>query len=142
MSYSSDQSPDHHMFDNVFVNPAAYRAFLQSGTWPDGAMLLIEGRAGVTRGSINKRGSSQATEIMGLEVHVKDSKRFEGSWAFFAFDDDQTAKMIPHTESCYSCHDAHAAVDTTFVQFYPTLIDTAKAKGTLSANYLRESKTQ
>jgi hypothetical protein len=30
-------------------------------------------------------------------------------------------------------------VDTTFVQFYPTLYSTAKAKGTLSAAYLKET---
>ena len=29
---------------------------------------------------------------------------------------------------CYSCHEQHGAVDTTFVQFYPTLIDAAKQK--------------
>jgi hypothetical protein len=142
MSYSSEGAPDHHMFDNVFVNPGAYRTFLKTGTWPDGTMLLIEARAGASKGSINKRGAFQTTEVMGLEVHVKDSKRFEGSWAFFGFDDAATAKMIPQTEQCYSCHAAHAAVDTTFVQFYPTLIDTATAKGTLSANYLRENKGQ
>lgn len=144
MSYSSSASPDHHMFDNVFVNPQAYQSFLKTGTWPDGTMVLIEARSGTSKGSINKRGAFQTTEIMGLEVHVKDSKRFEGSWAFFGFDDTatKTAKMVPHTAECYSCHAAHAAVDTTFVQFYPTLIDIATAKGTLSANYLRESKTQ
>jgi hypothetical protein len=143
MSYSSDAAPDHHMFDNVFVNPQAYQAFLKTGSWPDGTMVLIEARAGASKGSINKRGAFQTTDVMGLEVHIKDSKRFEGSWAFFAFDPDaKSAKMIPQTEQCYSCHAAHAAVDTTFVQFYPTLIDIATAKGTLSANYLRESKNQ
>lgn len=25
---------------------------------------------------------------------------------------------IPHTAACYSCHQQHAAVDTTLVQFY------------------------
>jgi hypothetical protein len=29
-------------------------------------------------------------------------------------------------------------VDTTFVQFYPTLLPLAKTKGTLSAVYLKE----
>jgi hypothetical protein len=29
-------------------------------------------------------------------------------------------------------------VDTTFVQFYPTLLPIAKAKGTLSAAYQKE----
>jgi len=43
--------------------------------------------------------------------------------------------MIPRTASCYSCHAAHGAVDTTFVQFYPTLLPIATAKETLSAAY-------
>jgi DNA-binding transcriptional MerR regulator len=142
MSYSSEPAQDQHEFDNVFVNPSAYQAFLKNGTWPDGTMLLIEARAGTSKGSINKRGAFQTTEVLGLEVHVKDSKRFEGSWAFFGFADAPTAKMIPQTAYCYSCHVAHAAVDTTFVQFYPTLIGIATAKGTLSANYQKESKSQ
>jgi hypothetical protein len=143
MSYSSDQSPDHHMFDNVFVNPQAYQAFVETGRWPEGAMLLIEARMGAKSGSINKRGAFQTTDVMGLEVHVKDSKRFGGDgWGFFGFETGvSSAKMVPTTESCYSCHAQHAAVDTTFVQFYPTLIDIATAKGTLSPNYLKESKS-
>ncbi|MGB6744077.1 MAG: cytochrome P460, partial [Terracidiphilus sp.] len=32
-----------------------------------------------------------------------------------------------------------AAVDTTFVQFYPTLLPIAQKKGTLSASFLKES---
>jgi hypothetical protein len=75
---------------------------------------------------------------MGLEVHVKDEARFPGKWAFFSFDDGKTSKMIPTTAACYSCHSAHAAVDTTFVQFYPTLLPVAQSKGTLSAAYERE----
>ena len=144
MSYTSEKSPDHHMFDNVFANPQAYRSFIETGTWPDGTMLLIEARGGATKGSINKRGAFQTTAVMALEVHVKDSKRFDGGWGFFVYGDDGTssANMISKTEDCYSCHAAHAAVDTTFVQFYPTLIDIAKAKGTLSVNYLNESKGQ
>jgi hypothetical protein len=80
---------------------------------------------------------------MGLEVHVKDEARFPGNWAFFGFDDDgKTGKMIPTTAACYSCHAEHAAVDTTFVQFYPTLLPIAKSKQTLSAAYLKELPTQ
>ena len=50
--------------------------------------------------------------------------------------------MIPTSAGCYSCHAAHAAVDTTFVQFYPTLLPIAKSKGTLSAAYLKDIETQ
>jgi len=52
---------------------------------------------------------------------VKDSARFPGGWAFFAFGNGTTAKIIPLSRDCYSCHAEHGAVDTTFVQFYPTL---------------------
>jgi hypothetical protein len=76
---------------------------------------------------------------MGLEVHVKDTKRFQGDWAFFSFSEGPgAAKMIPTSAECYSCHQQHAAVDTTFVQFYPTLLSIATVKGTLSPAYLSE----
>jgi Cytochrome P460 len=140
MSYSPGaQGADHHMFDNVFVNPESYKAFLQTGTWPDRTMLVLEVRGAEGKGSINQKGNYQGTDRMGLEVHVKDEKRFAGKWAFFGFDDAKTAKMVPLEASCYSCHAAHAAVDTTFVQFYPTLLPISKTKGTLSAGYVKES---
>ena len=144
MSYSKAAMAgmqDHHTFDNVFVNPAAYKAFVKTGTWPDKTMLVLEVRGAEGRGSINQKGNYQST-VMGLEVHVKDEAHFPGKWAFFGFDDDKPAKMIPTTADCYSCHAAHAAVDTTFVQFYPSLLPIAKSKQTLSAAYLKELPTQ
>jgi hypothetical protein len=139
MSYNPAMSMGHHMFDNVFVNPESYKAFLQTGTWPDKTMLVLEGRGAKDKGSINQSGNYQDTGVMGVEVHVKDESRFPGKWAFFAFDGSQAAKMIPTDMACYSCHAQHAAVDTTFVQFYPTLLPIATAKGTLSASYQKES---
>ena len=140
MSYNPVmQMGDHHMFDNVFVNPEAYKAFLETGTWPDKTMLVLEARGAQGKGSINQKGNYQGAEVMGFEVHVKDEARFPGKWAFFGFGDDKTAKMVPTTADCYSCHSQHAAVDTTFVQFYPTLLPIAKSKGTLSAGYQKES---
>ncbi|HKF20714.1 MAG TPA: cytochrome P460 family protein [Candidatus Angelobacter sp.] len=142
MSYSPNaMQMGHHMFDNVFVSPEAYKVFVETGTWPDKTMMVLEGRAAVGKGSINQAGNYQSTEIHGLEVHVKDA-RFPGQWAFFMFMDGKTAKMIPQTESCYSCHSDHGAVDTTFVQFYPTLLPVAKSKGTLAAAYLKEVAAQ
>jgi hypothetical protein len=133
---------DHHMFDNVFVNPEAYAAFQQTGTWPDKTVLMLEGRMAQGKGSINQKGNFQSTELMGIEAHVKDEARFPGKWAFFIFGDAKTAKMVPTTMECYSCHADHAAVDTTFVQFYPTLLPIAQSKGTLSASYQKESVEQ
>ncbi len=138
MSYNTTMSGmDHHMFDNVFVNPEAYNSFLATGTWPDKTMLVLEGRMAEGKGSINQKGNFQSTEVMGIEIHVKDQSR--GSWAFYIFGDAKTAKLVDRSMACYSCHAEHAAVDTTFVQFYPTLLPIAKSKGTLSAAYQKES---
>ena len=139
MSYAPGMQMGHHMFDNVFVNPEAYKKFVETGTWPDKTMFVLEVRGAVDKGSINQKGSYQSTEVMGREVHIKDEARFPGKWAFFGFDDGNTGKMIPTTADCYSCHAAHGAVDTTFVQFYPTLLPLAKSKGTLSVAYQKET---
>lgn len=130
---------DHSMFDNVFVDPQAYRSFLATGTWPDKTVMVLEVREARNKGSINQRGHFQGTEVMGFEVHVKDEARFPGKWAFYDFDSPASnGKLIPSGAPCYSCHAAHAAVDTTFVQFYPTLLPLAQKKGTLSEAYLKE----
>jgi len=141
MSYAANGMGGHSMFDNVFVNPDAYKAFGETGRWPDKTMLVLEVRGAATNASINKSGHFQTPDVMGREVHVKDEGRFPGKWAFFGFDASDTAKMVPKEAACYSCHEQHAAVDTTFVQFYPTLLDIAKGKGTLSSGYLDEEKT-
>jgi len=140
MSYNPAMNMDHHMFDNVFVNPEAYKTFVETGTWPDKTMLVLEARMAKGKGSINQKGNYQSPELMGVEVHVKDEARFPGKWAFFGgLEDGKSAKMIPTTADCYTCHAAHAAVDTTFVQFYPTLLPIAEHKGTLSPAYQKES---
>ena len=142
MSYNPNaMDMGHHMFDNVFAMPDAYKSFLDKGTWPDGTVLILEGRKAEGRGSINQKGNYQSTEITGIEAHVKDEVRFPGKWAFFIFGDAKTAKMVPANMECYTCHSQHAAVDTTFVQFYPTLLPVAQSKGTLSAEYRKESAT-
>ena len=141
MSYNPAMRMGHHMFDNVFVNPEAYQKFVETGTWPDKTVFVLEARGAKDKGSINKAGNYQSTEVMAREVHVKDEARFPGKWAFFGFDDAKTAKMVPLAAECYTCHSAHAAVDTTFVQFYPTLLPIAQSKGTLSAAYVKENGT-
>ena len=129
-----------HMFNNVFVQRAAYLEFQKTGVWPDKTVLLLENRGGATDVSINKRGMVQTQEIMGREAHVKDSARFKGGWAFFGFDGGKPAEEMDHSASCYSCHQSHAAADTTFVQFYPTLLPTATKLGTLNPAYVAETK--
>jgi Cytochrome P460 len=140
MSYSPMSGmANHSMFDNVFVNPESYKIFMATGTWPDKTVLVLEIRGAQTKGSINQTGHYQDSEVMGTEVHVKDEARFPGKWAFFGFENQVSGKMVPAGAACYTCHAEHAAVDTTFVQFYPTLLEVAKKKGTLSPAYVKET---
>ena len=44
------------MFDNMFVTPKAYRAFLESGRRPDKTMFILEVRRAAGKGSINDGG--------------------------------------------------------------------------------------
>lgn len=120
----------HSMFDNVFVEPAAWAAFKQTGHWPDKAMMVLEVRGAGSKGSINKHGQFQTEDIMGVEAHVHDEARFKGGWGFFRFEGKEPAKAVPYDAECYACHQAHAAVDTTFVQFYPTAKPIAVKAGT------------
>jgi len=139
LNYATAATPSHHMLDNVFVNPQAYKVFLQTGTWPDKTILIKENRMAESAGTLSKAGQFQ-TGVMNLEIHIKDSARFAGNWAFFVSSDGkQAGTLMPQSASCYSCHQDHGAVDTTFVQFYPTLMAIAPGKGTLSASYLKDS---
>jgi hypothetical protein len=129
IAHSDDQD-----FDNVFVTPQAYKAFLATGTWPDKTMLALEVRYSASKGSINKGGRFQ-DRLAGLEIHLKDEIRFPATkWAFFGFNGPETtAKPLMADSVCQKCHSQNGAVDETFVQFYPTLIPVAKAKGTFKA---------
>ncbi len=137
MSYSPPVKSmgDHSVFDNVFVNPEAYVAFKATGHWPDKTIMVLEFRAAESNGSINKAGHFQG-EVTAAEVHVRDDSR--GQWAFYSFDSPGPGKLLPREAACYSCHRDHGAVDTTFVQFYPTLLPIANQKRTLSAEYVNE----
>ena len=142
MSYSEAamaMAGNNHAFYNVFVDRAAYEAFQKTGHWPEGTVFVLEVRRGETNGSINKRGQFQ-TAVLGREVHVKD-KRFKSGWAFFGFRGEAPGEAQPQDSQCNQCHEQHAAVDTTFVQFYPTLLPIAKEKKTFSDAYLAEEKT-
>jgi len=129
-SRAASAQPDHHMFTNVFVNPASYRAFVDSGRWPDKTIFMLEVRHTGSDRRPNKAGLFQA-EAVGLEAHVLDAAK--GGSRFYDFDGTSGGSPLPATSSCNTCHREHGAVDDTFVQFYPELLAVAKTKGTLRA---------
>jgi hypothetical protein len=141
MSYSQKASDDMQMFTNVFVNPGSYDYFLANGKWPDRTIFVLELYGSTSHGSINKHGSYQK-DFMGLDVEVKDEKRFPDRWAYFGFNGrEKTAGAnTPSKNDCWQCHEANAAVEHCFVQFYPELLSVAREKGTIKPGVQLESK--
>jgi hypothetical protein len=132
-------SPDSPRFTHAFVNPTSYAHFMRTGSWPDGTVFMLEFRASQTEGSINRAGRF-ATQLTFLEAEVKDA-RFPDGWAFYRF--GQGAGLAPVAKPlagadaapCVECHSEHAAVERTFVQFYPHLLEVAREKGTLKPGH-------
>jgi hypothetical protein len=56
---ASAGQPRPAVFDTVFVNPQSYRAFMQSGKWPEGTMFILELRRGERHVSIDTGGQTQ-----------------------------------------------------------------------------------
>jgi hypothetical protein len=95
-------------------------------------MFVLEIYGSTSQGSINKHGSYQK-DLVGLDVEVKDQTRFPDKWAYFNFEGDEkaAAAIPPSQNACWKCHEQNAAVEHSFVQFYPDLLKVAKAKKTI-----------
>lgn len=126
ISYS-DMPGDHEMFAHTLMEPTAYRAFVETGTFREGTMLAL-----VLQGKGDKvlpaRRGQFASDVHGVEMAVKDSSRAAEGWSYYAFGGMGTvapaAKAAPKA-NCYSCHAEHAARDHVFLQFYPLLSEAA-----------------
>ena len=134
---SNPQDPPR--FGNVFVNPSAYRSFLQTGKWPDGTVLVLESRLSETDQLVSERGRYQAG-FRRMEAEVKDS-RFPDGWAFYDFGQAGSLRDAApplageEVARCVECHTKNTAVERTFVQFYPTLLEVARQKGTVKPGF-------
>ncbi len=125
-------------FHNVYMEPSAFAYWQKTGTFANGTQIVKElvliGQK--DKDEMNKDGSTGEVsgvgyfqgEFQGLELTVKDTKRYPdepGGWVYFSFGHKtppyaKTAKAFP-AESCNACHQASAADDFVFTQFYPVL---------------------
>jgi len=115
-------------FHNVYINPESFKHYSKTGQFEDGTVLFKElVSVGATQASSGK-GFFEG-DFIGLEAAVKDSKRFKdepGNWAYFTFSHKpppypESAKMQPAASCNTACHQALAADDWVFTQFYPVL---------------------
>jgi Cytochrome P460 len=123
-------SHDAPAFTNVFVAPAAYKHYMSTGQWLDKTIFVLEVYSASSHGSIVKQGQFQDA-LLSVEAEVKDESRYPEKWAYFGFGiDGKTASKISQ-DHCWSCHNQNAAVENSFVQFYPTLLKVAYEKHTI-----------
>jgi hypothetical protein len=74
------------------------------------------------------------------------SARFPDGWAFFMFGagtalTDTAAPLAGRAvDTCVECHTKNTAVEPFFVQFYPTLLEVARQKGTLKPGFRQTAR--
>lgn len=125
MGYTEGQAPKSPAFHNIYIQREAYKHYGATGKFPDKTMLVMEVVRPGTNASINKQGQF-GDQFIGIEVALKDEKKFAEKWAYFNFIRSgggaplDQAKAFPKN-ACWNCHNEHGAVDNVFVQFYPVL---------------------
>lgn len=125
-------------FHNVYVEPSAYEYFKKTGKFANGTQIAKElvlvrqsenGNDEETGASAEVSGIGYFQgEFQGLELAYKDTEKYPdepGGWVYFSFGHkpepyDKTASQFP-TNACNACHQANAATDYVFTQFYPVL---------------------
>lgn len=111
-------------YKNVYIDPAAYRAYKETGKFREGTVLVLETAAGEEKKEPGLRGSFEK-EFTGLAAAVKDKDRFPDGWAYFSFSDGAgklKAKAQPAKKAaCYDCHQKKGDEDNVFTQYYPVL---------------------
>jgi len=115
-------------FHSVYIDPASWKHYKKTGKFRDGTILVKELISVGSKEAPSGKGYFMG-EYLGLEATVKDSKRYAkepGHWAYFSFTAGHgeplkdKAPALP-TSACNTCHDANAAEDWVFTQFYPVL---------------------
>jgi hypothetical protein len=121
-------------FHSVYIDPASWKHYKKTGKFRDGTILVKELISVGSKEAASGKGYFMG-EYLGLEATVKDVKRYAkepGNWAYFSFTTGHgeplkdKAPALP-TSACNACHDANAAEDWIFTQYYPVL-RAAKAK--------------
>ena len=124
-------------FHNVYVQRAAFKAYRATGKWPEGTMMvkelqLVDDPVGEfpdgSRTLPSGRGYFPGS-VNGLDVSVKDSKRFAASnnWGYFNFNHSAPPYLkeaaVKPVEECASCHIANAHEDMVYVDLYKPILD-------------------
>lgn len=132
-------------FHNVYIDPVSYKEWKETGKFRDGTIIIKELVSVGSKSATSGNGYFMG-EFIGLEATIKSAELFPkepNNWAYFSFSKkdhslpvNPTAKAFP-TASCAACHQAAAADDMVFTQYYPVLRD-AKGGEKTSHNQLQQ----
>lgn len=120
-------------FHNTYMDPEGFAYVEQTGEYRDGTVIVKEMTAVGSKEQTSGKGYFQG-EFIGLEVSMKDSKRFPnepGNWAYFSYGHKYPLKAEAPKNGAASCNSCHENNATNFVfsDVYPVLKDAlAKAK--------------
>ena len=116
-------------FHNVYIDPKSYAHWKETGKFRDGTIIMKELVSVGSKAAVSGNGYFMG-EFVGLEATIKSAKHFPdepGNWAYFSFSNPEnhkelnpTATAFP-TAACAACHQASAADDMVFTQYYPVL---------------------
>jgi hypothetical protein len=112
-------------FHNVYMDPDSFAHLEKTGEYRDGTVLVKELTAVGTKELSSGKGYFQG-EFTGLEISVKDTKRFKdepGNWAYFSFGHKYPLKAEAAKNGAASCNKCHLdnAKDFVFSDVYPVL---------------------
>lgn len=126
-------------FHNVYIDPASYEHYKNTGEFRDGTVLVKELVSVGTKSTASGKGYFEG-EFLGVEAMVKDKARFPkepSNWGFFRFTDEEAAAsgkkgtlktLAPNVAAnCTACH-AQGDQDRVFIQHYPVLRAARNAK--------------
>lgn len=122
-------------FHNTYMDPESFAYVEEHGKYRDGTVIVKELTAVGSKAESSGNGYFQG-EFTGLEISVKDSKRYPnepGNWAYFSFGHKYPLKESAAKNGAASCNSCHENNATNFVfsEVYPVLKDAltkAKAK--------------
>ena len=123
--------PDFH---NVYIHPDDFDYYSRTGEFQEGTVLIKELVSVGSKQAVSGAGYFMG-DFTGLEATIKDAQRFPeepGNWAYFSFGHSyplaDEAEAFPPA-ACNGCHEASAADDFVFIQYYP-ILSAAKGPGT------------
>jgi hypothetical protein len=116
-------------FHDVYTQPEAIKAFLETGQFPDGTVLIKEIRK-LDSATLTTGPALWASNIAVWFVMVKDTEgRFKGNvhwgegwgWALFEAKNRNINTSQGYLQSCLSCHVPAKQTGWVYIEGYPTL---------------------